>query len=877
MDRELRHYGILERSGRYPWGSGENPYQRLQKPFLAYISDLRKEGLSEAQIAKAMGMTTTELRAKNAIARTEQRQADRALILRLKEKGYSNLAITKRTGIPESTVRSLLKPVSEQRDDILNTTAGMLKDELKQKPYLDIGTGTENHLGISKPRLNTAVAMLKEEGYEVHTVKVEQLGTGNYTTVKVLGPPGMDYQDLRNNYDKIGTIASYSDDNGRNFLGLETPKPVSSDRIQVRYSEDGGAAKDGVIEVRPGVQDISLGDSRYAQVRVAVDGTHYLKGMAVYSDDLPDGVDVIFNTNKSKSVPKMDTMKAMKDDPDNPFGSVVRQRHYIDEKGDRQLSAMNVVYEEGDWSTWSKNLPSQMLSKQKPQLAKQQLDISLNTKKSEFEEINQLTNPAIKRKLLETFADNADASAVHLKAAAMPRQSTHVILPVNSLKENEIYARNFRNGENVALVRFPHGGIFEIPELRVNNRNPDAEKLLGHAPDAVAINSKVAERLSGADFDGDTVLVIPNNQGAVRTSSALRGLKDFDPQTHYPGFEGMKRMTEHGTQREMGDVSNLITDMTVKGASQEELAAAVRHSMVVIDAEKHGLNYKQSAKDNGIAALKTKYQGSARSGAATLISRASGQARVPERKPRPASQGGPIDPQTGEKQWVYTGRTYINPQGKEVPVTEKTTQMAITSDARSLSTGTRIESIYASHANELKTLANQARRGAHSTKNTPYSPSARRAYANEVSTLDAKLNTALMNAPLERQAQLTANTVVQSKRRANPDMDNVTLKKVKGQALEAARARVGAKKQLVDITDREWEAIQSAAITNNKLEQILNNADLDKVKELATPRQSRGITAAMEARMRSMIAAGYTQADVADALGVSVSTVNEAV
>ena len=61
--------------------------------------------------------------------------------------------------------------------------------------------------------------------------------------------------------------------------------------------------KDGVIEIRSGVDDLSLGDSHYAQVRILVDGNTYLKGMAVYSDDLPDGVDVMFNTNKKKRHP----------------------------------------------------------------------------------------------------------------------------------------------------------------------------------------------------------------------------------------------------------------------------------------------------------------------------------------------------------------------------------------------------------------------------------------------------------------------------------------------------------------------------------------------------------------------------------------------
>ena len=137
---------------------------------------------------------------------------------------------------------------------------------------------------------------------------------------------------------------------------------------------------------------------------------------------------------------------------------------------------------------------------------------------------------------------------------------------------------------------------------------------MGSAPkDAVGINSKVAERLSGADFDGDTVMVIPTG-GKVKITSTppLKGLIGFDPKLEY-GSDSSKvdaDGTEHyyrggkefrpmrNTQTEMGIVSNLITDMTLRGATQDELARAVRHSMVVIDAEKHHLDYKQSELDN---------------------------------------------------------------------------------------------------------------------------------------------------------------------------------------------------------------------------------------------------------------------------------------
>lgn len=869
----LAHYGILRKSGRYPWGSG-GPEKASNKSFLGYVAQLQKEGLSEAEIAEGMGINTTQLRAAKSIARNEERQNDINMATKLKDKGMSNVAIAERMGKPEATVRALLAPGVKDKADILMSTSTMLKGQVEDKKYIDIGTGVENQLGISPTKLSTAVAMLQEEGYKVHYLKVTQLGTGQQTTVKVLTAPDVPYSEVSANRANIKQIQSFSEDGGRSYVGIQTPLSVSSKRVGIRYAEDGGTDSDGVIHVRPGVPDVSLGSARYAQVRIAVDGSHYLKGMAMYKDDLPDGVDLVFNTNKSNTGNKLDAMKAMKDDPDNPFGAVVRQK--INPRTGKVESAMNIVNEEGDWDRWSKNLSSQMLSKQSPSLAKQQLDMTYERKQREFDDIMSLTNPTVRRKLLESYADDVDSAAVHLKAAALPRQRSNVILPINSLSEHEIYAPNFRDGERVALVRYPHGGVFEIPELTVNNRHPQARRALGQAQDAVGINSKVAERLSGADFDGDTVLVIPNNKRQVKTSPALDGLKGFDPQRSYPAYEGMKVMSARTKAIQMGEVSNLITDMTIHGATHQELARAVRHSMVVIDAEKHKLNWRQSAIDNGIPQLKAKYQGSSRAGASTLISRARAQANVPERKARSAAEGGAIDKATGEKRFVPTGATYVDAKGRTVVRTIKSRKLAETTDAHTLSSGTPIEKVYADHSNRLKDLANKARRTAVNTKPTPYSPSAKVAYASEVSTLRSKLNIAQQNRPLERQAQLIANAIVQAKRDANPDMEASDLKKIQGLALAEARARTGAGKQRIEISPQEWAAIQAGAVSTNTLTQILANADLDRVKELATPRTKIKMTEAKTARAQTMLAAGYTQAEIADAIGVSLTTLKEA-
>jgi hypothetical protein len=861
----LAHYGTPRHSGRYPWGSGGEEGSQHNKAFLDHVAGLRKNGLSETEIAEGLGLSTTQLRAAKTIAKSAQKQSDIAMAQRLKEKGLSNVAIGERMQINESSVRALLAPGLKDKVDILETTANMLKKQVDEKNYIDVSVGVEHHRGISRTKLNTAVAMLEKEGYTTHYIQIEQLGTGNKTTIKVLAKPGVSYSEVSKNKSDIRLIDEYTDDGGRSYQGMKPPTSISSKRVAVRYAKDGGSEADGVIYVRPGKDDISLGSSRYAQVRIMVDGTHYLKGMAMYKDDLPDGVDLMFNTNKNDTGSKHDAMKKISDDPENPFGASISRQHGV----------MNVVNEQGAWEKWSRNLSSQMLSKQSPALAKGQLDMTFDKKKTDLDNIMGLTNPAVRKKLLKAASDDLDSSSVHLKAAALPRQASHVILPVTSMKPTEVYAPNYRDGERVALVRYPHGGKFEIPELTVNNRHPEARSLLGRAPDAIGIHPKVAERLSGADFDGDTVLVIPNNSKRVKTEPALAGLKNFDPQSAYPAYDGMKKMSPRTKQVEMGIVSNLITDMTIRGANNAELARAVRHSMVVIDAEKHNLNYRQSAIDNNIGQLKEKYQGSKKGGASTLISRAGSQTDVRDRTPRSAKEGGPIDKATGKKVYSPTDASYIDASGKTRFNTFKSKKLAETDDAHTLSSHTPIEKIYADHSNKLKALADTARKAMVNTKPTPYSPSAKVAYHSEVESLNAKLNIALRNAPLERRAQLIANAGVSARRAANPDMDHAELKKIKSQELEKARIRTGAKKERIELTDSEWNAIQAGAISNNKLTQILDNANLDQVKKLATPKVDVLMNSAKKSRASAMLASGYTQAEVADAIGVSLTTLKK--
>ena len=846
------------------------------------VKELRDAGMSETQIAEGFGITTTQLRAARTIARAEIKQDEIRQAQRMKDKGMSTTAIGVRMGRNESYVRTLLAPGAADKANALAGTADMLKRNVDEHGIVDIGMGVEAGLGLTTTKLSAAVALLKEQGYEVHTFKEKQLGTGQFTEHKVLMPPGSTRKDAWARRGEVHVIGDYSTDNGKTYTPIQKPLAIHPDRVKIRYAEDGGAAADGLIYVRPGVKDVSLGGKNYAQVRIQVGGGHYLKGMAVYKDDLPDGVDLLFNTNKSPTGNKLDAMKKIEsNDPKNPFGaSLKRQITERDSKGNEKVtSVMNLVREEGDWAKWSKNLPSQMLSKQVPTLAKRQLDLTRERRQKELDEILSLTNPSVRKKLLDTFADETDSAAVNLKAAPLPGQSTKVLLPLQSIKPNEAYIPALRNGTKVALVRFPHGGTFEIPEVTVNNKNREARNLIGNeALDVVGIHHTVAERLSGADFDGDFVLAIPNDRGDVKSTPALQGLKDFDTK-QYKIPEGSGIPPVKGMQKKMGDISNLITDMTIQGANEAELARAVRHSMVVIDSEKHNLDVAASARDNGIPALKQRYQGRTNAGASTLISRATSEKRLPERRAARVSEGGPVDKTTGEKRYVPTGRTYRNKNGEEVVITKAHDRLAVTKDAHELvssPTGTRIERVYADHSNALKAMANTARKEAANTKPPKYSPSAKEVYSSEVASLTSKLNVAKKNAPLERQAQRIASAQVRLRRQENPDMDKAEVKKISNQALAEARVRTGAGKNRIKITPQEWAAIQAGAISAHRLNEILGNADLETVVQLARPRAATVMTAQKKSLARQKLNAGYTLAEVADDLGIPISTISTA-
>lgn len=975
----LQHYGVGKKdgapgrgSGRYELGSGDNPNQHGSGDFLSRVEALRASNFTfkdengntltgDKAIYASMGISSTEFRKELSAAKYARRVKNVLEAEKLAKEGKGATEIGRIMGVSESTVRSFLDPKRKANMMESKNTADFLQQQVDKKQMVDVGKGVEKELGISREKLDTALYMLEQQGYSVYSGGIKQVtNPTQQTSQKVLCAPGIEHKEIYN-LEKVKTLNEYtSHDDGESYSKFIYPESMDSKRLKIRYAEDGGLQKDGLVEIRRGVKDLSLGNDRIAQVRILVDGTHYIKGMAVYSDgkDMPKGVDVIFNTNKSKDKSKMEVLKPIKENSDNPFGSTIKsakeggQSFWYDDQGKSHLSLINKRAREGEWGEWSDSLPSQFLSKQPIKLAEQQLNLAKAAKRDEYSDIMALTNPTIKKYLLKKFSDECDSAAVHLKAAALPGQKYAVIIPIPSLKETEIYAPRFENGTKLALVRYPHGGTFEIPILTVNNKQNAAKKVLGTSiMDAVGINAKVAERLSGADFDGDTVMCIPTHNGKVKITSTkpLDGLKSFDPKMSYPEVPGMVYMKDEkrgvdNTQRQMGEISNLITDMTLANADLKDVEKAVRHSMVVIDAGKHKLDYKKSEVDNDIAALKKKYQ-NGKGGAGTLISRAKGQASEAKTIGSPVintklkANGKPnpyYDPSKPEGALIYkkdpnrwypvrsydkdTGLTtiktvdgkkvsydskdkaqfdkynptphrgndgvvtYTNPDGtikyatKER--TQKTTKMAATDDAYTLLSDAKhpMEIVYANYANSMKALANEARKSIVSTGNLKYNKEAKAKYAKEVKSLENKLDIALLNAPKEREAQRRANIEINAKQKEDPNMSNKDLKKISQQAISRARVDVGAVKRSernIEITAKEWEAIQAGAITENTLTKILNNTNIDTLRELATPKQTNVLSQSKINRIKLLAASGNTIAEIANALGVSTSTVTK--
>lgn len=898
----LEHYGTKRHSGRYPWGSGDNPYQH-SGDFLSRVEELKKKGLSEKEILETINnslpdeykMGLTEFRTARQKAGHDRKALEYDQIRALKDDGLGWKEIGDKLGMSESSVRSKYNNAIGEKASQAEKIAATLKEEVDKKGMIDISEGANQVLGVSESKLDEAAYILEAEyGYQRYGVGIRQpTNARQQTNITVLAKPEFDQKYAYQHQDQIDSLGDYhSDDGGETFTKLQRPSSLDSSRVAIRYGDEGGLDKDGVMEIRRGVPDLDLGKSHYAQVRILVDGDHYLKGMAVYSDDLPDGVDVMFNTNKPSGTPKMKVLKEAKADPDNPFGAAIKangQSMYIGDDGKEHLSPINKLKEEGDWDTMSRNVSSQFLSKQPKKLIENQLNLTVADYKAQYDEIMRYDNPTVKKKLLNDFADTVEGTSMTLKASAFPGQSTKVILPINKIKETEAYCPTYENGTRLALIRYPHAGTFEIPIVTVNNKNVSGKRNLGAIQDAIGINAKVAERLSGADFDGDTVMAIPvTDKVNIKSTRALKALEGFDPKTAYAVPEGnpnnVRLMKKEEKQREMGVISNLITDMTLRGADEDELARAVKHSMVVIDAEKHKLDYKRSERENGIPELKQKWQirvdeegATHYGGASTLLSRRKQTVRVPERRGSIR-----VDKETGEYIYKESGRTFIDPKtGKERKAEDTVSLISETKDARTLSSGTIQENLYADFSNKLKAMANQARKEAANMKGIQRNPEAAKTYAPEVASLKEKYNNMIANKPKERKAMLIANANIKAKiqeQGLDPTIDKKEIKKISSVEMQRARDSVGAsgRKSKVTFTDREWEAVQAGAISDNMLTKFLNSSDSDEIVKRAMPKNVAVMTSAKMSKANAMLKSGYSYAEIAKACGVPESTVYSA-
>jgi len=1025
MEEFLMHAGVAHDenppttgSGRYPWGSGNRPHQHSWDLKSRY-EKLKALGMTEKEIAAAMGFTKEEwdnvnhqmvqgghiakLRAEKeiAVANVNSDKYEEVMwyynhIDPKTGKPYTRAEIARIMGINESSVRSIENTKTAAEDNQLFRAAEQLKKISAEKGIIDVGKGVEHELGISPDRLNTVLEVLKNEGYTVENVGINYASnTNRQFTIKALCPPGMEGTAWQHR-DEIRMCQDIDGiDNVATLMGWQKPVKVDLNRVDILYDENGGSKKDGMIEIRakldsqgnpiPACEDLSLGNARYGQVRIAVDcgelGTRYIKGMAVYNPNLPEGKDILVNSNKSIEDGVKKALKDYNEDAPNPFGATVVQTYIKDKNGNPvidpktgkpKLSAIQFVgtptdddhdmHVEGSWGDWSRNLPAQFLAKQNLPLVQQQLKLKTLETEAEYKDILSMTNTTVKKKMLIDYADACDAAAVDLKAAPLPGQGVHVILQSNSLKDNEVFAPNYANGTTVALVRFPHTGPFEIPVCTVNNSDKESRNQIGkNAKDAICVSNATANKLSGADFDGDTCIVIPmtrkNSQGGfdkvvnIKSMESLPGLKDFNPTAEYgeKKFPDTKyhKMTAKEKGIEMGVVSNMITDMYAKGCEDyDHLERAVKYSMVVIDAEKHKLNYKQAYKDYNIQELKDIYQkkpdGSY--GASSLLSQAKSPYKIDARSERYL-----INPETGEKQYLAPKKTEKNERvrvkveapseyrwidengrahkskymkdangkdiyatydgeikqdktgnyyydkgsgkdiwkntGNKVKIQQEIPKMEYVKDARQLlsSNPNAIEKTYADYANHMKALANTARKEYYRLQNDPkekeknkIDPKAKKIFAEEVESLNRKLEKAEKNAPRERQAQLMANSRINAALAADNEgkYDSAEeRKKLRGQCLKQARIDVGASKDRVTFTDKEWEAVQNHAIGETKLNKLLQNANSEEYKARALPRESR-ISDAKKNVVKAYYQAGYTYEQIAAMTGVSQSSIS---
>ena len=994
-------------SGRYHHGEGENPHQHDYDPEYEF-AQMKHRGASEEEILKAMGLSTTEYRKLVKELKSKDMTARHEDVVKLSEMGLGATAIakelSKRYGyeISEGTIRGDLKRIAageKVRVTKLEATKKILIDTLNEhtedgKPYtfVDVGEGSEKYINVSQVLKDGAVSAIARENTDVfeHVIQVAQVNNSQQKTtvkflVKVNDPSLTEGKSetevkkaaaayLHQHYDEMAPITSSvigaAEGVPSSVRKVEYPVSISHERVMIGYSDDpvngdDNLAKDGTMIIRPSAKDLTMTDcdtqtgvTHYAQVRIAVDDSHYCKGMAMYGreDQFPPGVDVIFYTNKTsnKSWDKvLKEFKKTKDengnivvDKDNPFGADLKatgQRYYYDENGEKKMSAVNVLREEGDWNEYRKSLSAQFLSKQNLAFARNQLNTSIDNAKTQFDEIAAVKNAQVRNKLLEDFAESCDAKAIDLSAAATTGQLTQVLLPCPSLKSTtynddgsikeygHVYAPNYPDGHKLAIIRYPHANICEIPVLIVNNSNPEGKTQIGRGLDAIGLPKSALDQLSGADTDGDTGTCIDVTKLEelglhVDTTKYFDELIGFDSKAAAPmtdvtvlnknwnarsdGTSG-KTMSKRDRGLQMGRITNCISNMQkATGVTRDEMVRAMKYSMIVIDAYKHNLDWKGAEQEYGIKEIYDKYSSGDKK-AIWTVSKASTQGGLETQDFKYESytkadgtEGQKkvyINTETGEKYWSYTGREYE--KLKEDPTTGKKTGTGEMVKATQKSTGmedawrrgedatalvsaynTPMEQEYAKYSNAMHDIANQARKMmVNNTETVVATAEVKAQYVNEVASLKAKLEVAQQNAPKERLAQMYAQAALKSWKANNPEdaKDSDMLKKKRTYFQNQARARTGANGSgtRVKISAKEYEAINAGAVPKNTVTDVLKRCDKNTLNKQAVPHDESAVSDFAIAMVKQWASQDpstrISQELLAKQIDISVSTVSQ--
>ena len=181
--KAIAHIGVKRRSGRYPWGSGERPYQRSED-FLARVEQLKAEGMTEKDLMEYFKITSTDLRRQIRVAKHERRDLEVARAKSLREDGLSLAEIAQKMGYAnDSSIRSLLNESTAINKNRAYVTADILEKELQTKNMLDVGAGVEQELGVTKGVLDEALFIMNTRGYDIYPVGMSQVTNNKQQTI----------------------------------------------------------------------------------------------------------------------------------------------------------------------------------------------------------------------------------------------------------------------------------------------------------------------------------------------------------------------------------------------------------------------------------------------------------------------------------------------------------------------------------------------------------------------------------------------------------------------------------------------------------------------------------------------------------------------